>query len=416
MYPILEAVIIQFRLIYRVDFLKSPMLEAILCDQIISKRKMSMKKMNQALVAVGLFSMSSLLLADSGYKIYIDAGSSGSRIHLFQYETVNNGMPVITEIFSEDVKPGVSSFINTPQNAGASLKKLFDDVSNQLQSLNVSSPVPVNLFATAGMRLFPIDQQGPVYANIVNYIKTNYSLITPGDIETIPGKMEGLYGWLDVNYLAGNFQNHKPTLGTLDMGGASTQIVFETNDNTKPDDEISVNINGDAHHVWSKSFLGLGQDQARANMGNLENDAVCYPDNYPMTEAQVGHFNFSSCQADYTHVMNHLDVLPVTGQSFIAFSGAYYAYSFFEVDKTPDQATVESKIQNVCSLNWDDLQKKYPTVPAAYLAAYCANGTYIDDLFYNQYHVQGAQLNVATQVNGKDIDWPLGAVLYSLVK
>lgn len=356
--------------------------------------------------------------SEVGYKIYIDAGSSGSRIHLFQYETVNNGVPNITEVFSENVKPGISSFINNPQNAGASLKKLFDDVSNQLQLLNVSAahPVSVNLFATAGMRLFPIDQQSPVYANIVNYIKTNYSLITPGDIETIPGKMEGLYGWLDVNYLAGNFQNHKPTLGTLDMGGASTQIVFETHDATQIDDEVSVNINGDSHRVWSKSFLGLGQDQARASMGNLNNDDACYPENYPMAEMQTGHFNFSSCKTNYTHVINHLDVLPVADQAFIAFSGAYYAYNFFGVDQTPDQATVENKIQTVCGQSWDQLQKTYPTVPAAYLAAYCANGTYIDDLFYNQYHLQGTQLKVSTQVNGKDIDWPLGAVLYSLVK
>jgi Golgi nucleoside diphosphatase len=169
---------------------------------------------------------------NKNYTIFIDAGSSGSRLHIFEYEK-SLPLPMIKDVFSESIKPGLSEYAAHPESAGQSLKKILDDANQFLLEKKINPHfIRVHLFATAGMRLLPEDKQQAIYRNVTNFIQNNYDFNTP-DIRTISGKMEGVYSWLDVNYLLGNFQNNRTTTGTIDMGGASTQITFATNDLSK---------------------------------------------------------------------------------------------------------------------------------------------------------------------------------------
>ena len=111
----------------------------------------------------------------------------------------------------------------------------------------------INLLATAGMRLLPEEKQQAIYSSIKSFLKNNYQFPV-GEIKTISGKMEALYGWLDINYLLGNFKNHQATIGSIDMGGASTEIAFATEDESRPEDEIKIDINDKHYIVFSKSF------------------------------------------------------------------------------------------------------------------------------------------------------------------
>ena len=376
-----------------------------------------MKKCLSFLVAIILLSISSYSFAvDERYIIFVDAGSTGSRLHLFQYEE-SKTVPEIKDIFSENVKPGLSSFVDHPKDAGASLKTILDDAAKHLQQNGVDvHNVQINVFATAGMRLLPTDKQKAIYDNITNYLKTNYQF-SVGSIQTISGVMEGLYGWLNVNYLLNNFQAHHATSGSIDMGGASTQIAFETNDTTKSNNEMTLRINNQDYHVFSTSFLGLGQDQALAAMNTDSSSANCYPLNYA-SNGGSGHFNLTSCSALYAGIIAKKRVVeqvaPTTNQSFIAYSGIYYAYHFLNTDSTPDQAAVESHIQTVCNESWDQLQIDYPH--DKYLSTYCANAAYQDQLLYSAYQLHNGQLKVVTQLNQKDIDWTLGAAFYRLTQ
>lgn len=361
----------------------------------------------------GIFSLfSSIVFAnDFQYGIIVDAGSSGSRIHVYQYD--DKELPEIKDIFTESTKPGLSSFASNPQAAGASLKKLFDDATAQLQNKQVDlSKVSVNVLGTAGMRLLSVNIQQAIYASVTQYLKSHYSF-SVNDIHTISGQMEGLFGWLDANYLENTFQNHTRTYGVIDMGGASTEIAFATDDLSKPDDEISLKIAGKEYTVFSKSFLGMGQDQAREAINKEVTSNSCYPINFPR-DGSTGNFNFVACGSLFNEFIKkyHISeqILPLANQKFIAYSGVYYTFSFFEVDKQAEQKVVEKHILNVCGQTWEQLQKNYPQVPEKYLSSYCASGIYLDDLLFGTYQLQGSQLSV------KDVDWTLGAMLYRVIK
>jgi len=371
--------------------------------------------MKNHLVSLAIVSMvlATSAFADN-YKIIIDAGSTGSRLHLFQYQAEEKGVPVIKDIFSENVKPGLSSYKDKPKEAGNGLKILLNHVAEQLHNKQINPhDIEVNVLATAGMRLLDPAVQKQIYDNVKETVAADFKV---GRVETIPGKEEALYGWLDINYLAKNFQNHTPTMGSIDMGGASTQIAFVTQETNKADDILSVTLDGVKYNVFGKSFLGLGQDQARDKI-NLQKEAgSCYPTGY--SSSVIGEFNFATCGSLFADLIekNHVSeqILPLGKQTFYAFSGAYYTYKFLEADQTPDQADVEKRILSICSKSWDQLTRDYPT--EKYLSTYCANAIYMGKLFYNTYQIGNAQLSVVGKVNGQDIDWTMGAMLYSLVQ
>jgi hypothetical protein len=358
------------------------------------------------------------------YTIVVDAGSSGSRLHIFQYDTAydkTSSVPVIQDIFSESVKPGLSSYANNPDAAGASLKKLLDDAIAQLNSQGVHDlqSVSVNVLGTAGMRLLPDAQQTAIYQSVTSEVTQEG--FHAGSIQTITGQNEGVYGWLDVNYLMQRFQTHDP-VGAIDLGGASTQITFKTNDTTRPADEVKMTLAGQTYTVFSKSFLGLGGDQARDTMNTKSLAKTCYPSGYVFNKIDEGYFNFEACSTLYSAIIDDHDVknqiapLDYHTQQFVAFSGVYYAFNFFDVAKRPEKNGVESRIKDICGRTWSELQKKYPTEPEKFLSTYCAGGTYIDALLYNTYQLQGSQLTVTNSIDQHDIDWTLGWVLYSLIK
>lgn len=374
-----------------------------------------MKKYLKEIIGMSFFLLSaSVFASNDAYVIFVDAGSSGSRLHLFDYNKTQS-IPDINDIFSESTKPGLSSFAAHPDQAGASLQKLLDDTMQFLQKESIDPKnISVNVLGTGGMRLLPMKTQKAIYASVANYIQ-KHTVFSVSDVETISGKKEGLYGWLDVNYLLGNFQQNKPTVGSIDMGGASTQIAFETHDPKWLKDEISFDLGQQHYTVFSKSFLGLGQDQARLAMNADVNAMTCYPLNDPFSKKESGDFNFTPCSTVYHQVIQQHTVqksIPsLQGKSFIAYSGMYYTYHFFNADKTPNAAYLLAQMTNVCGESWEELQKNYPKVPLQYLSSYCANGVYSYALMYDTYQLQGTQLTVLDQLNYQDIDWPLGAVV-----
>ena len=369
-----------------------------------------MRKIKILIYSLPLFLFSLPIYAH--YAIYIDAGSSGSRVYLYQYENTKQFITIHT-VFSKKTTPGLSSFQRNPENANTSIKELLDSVTEVLKNDVNLHAIPISILSTGGMRLLTVKDQNKIYTSLKNFIKENYPF-TIREIKTISGEKEGLFGWLTINYLTKTFQRGQPTFGSIDMGDASTQITFakEDSDPKKNDIFVALKINKKIFYVISKSFLGLGLREAR------QTSASCYPKNYIIKEKLVGNFNFKNCSNSYLQLIDHYkistEIHTPKKMQFIAYSGIYYPLHFFSVGNHPEKHIIDHAIQTFCATPWHELEKTY-SQETTYLPYYCSDATYISNLLFNGYQLSGQQLLVTQEINGNKVAWPLGALLYKLV-
>jgi apyrase len=70
------------------------------------------------------------------YCIVFDAGSTGSRIHVYKFKATDSGLQLISDTFDQ-LKPGLSSYADDPAKAAESLTplmaKAFETVPKELQ-------------------------------------------------------------------------------------------------------------------------------------------------------------------------------------------------------------------------------------------------------------------------------------------
>lgn len=239
------------------------------------------------------------------YGIVIDAGSSGSRIHIYQWDSPQHvlnskgqeeadkdgsqiallqSVPQIRQDknWTHKISPGLSSFRDKPNKAYSKHIKQLLEFAKDVIPANKVSETPVFIQATAGMRLLPQRKQELILQELCKSIRSDTNFLLKdcsSQIQIIDGETEGLYGWLSLNYLLGNFDNfdpkyaQHPSSGFMDMGGASTQLAFMPSD----PEEIArhkkymhtiylKNVNGDTQEwdVFVSTWLGFGANRARS--------------------------------------------------------------------------------------------------------------------------------------------------------
>lgn len=229
------------------------------------------------------------------YLVIIDAGSSGSRVHIYNYpdlkqiQAQSKSTSLLPEISKNDhkwfkkEKPGMSAYNGkSSKNFENNYLKPLLSYAQQIVPQSQHYRTPIFLHATAGLRVLkPSDSQ-----NLLNksckYFKKHSEFLIP-DCETsitmIDGEIEGIFGWLSVNYLTGGLQNPNEhqhgkdhfTYGFLDMGGASTQVTFvpnateieRTRQNLYTVNLPSINGENDmSFQVSSNTYLRLGVNEA----------------------------------------------------------------------------------------------------------------------------------------------------------
>jgi len=222
------------------------------------------------------------------YALMIDAGSTGSRIHIYKFNNCGPSTAYEYEVF-KNRQPGLSSYKSNPRQAAESLDELMDEAVKVVpKSLRKCTPVAVK--ATAGLRLLGEKQSKDILDAVANRLREKYEfhLRSTEDVAILDGKDEGVFAWITANYLlhtigsssaTGNqrMPEKKPTFAVLDLGGASTQIVFEpVFDDQQPDSMLKegehkydLTFGGEKRVLYQHSYLGYGLKQAREHVHKL---------------------------------------------------------------------------------------------------------------------------------------------------
>nr|XP_006638905.1 PREDICTED: ectonucleoside triphosphate diphosphohydrolase 6 [Lepisosteus oculatus]XP_015218261.1 PREDICTED: ectonucleoside triphosphate diphosphohydrolase 6 [Lepisosteus oculatus] len=210
------------------------------------------------------------------YGIMFDAGSTGTRIHVFQFVQEVNEAPKLAHETFRAIKPGLSAYADDPDKCTAGLQELLEVAKSSVPCVLWKS-TPLALKATAGLRLLPGEKATNLLDKVRETFKASPFLTGEDSVSIMDGIHEGISAWITVNFLIGSFHNpEKRTVGMLDLGGGSTQITFSPRDEktiqTSPVGYItSFQMFNSTYTLYSHSYLGLGLMSARlAILGGTE--------------------------------------------------------------------------------------------------------------------------------------------------
>ncbi|XP_062938641.1 ectonucleoside triphosphate diphosphohydrolase 2 isoform X1 [Cynocephalus volans] len=403
------------------------------------------------------------------YGIVLDAGSSHTSMFVYKWPAdKENDTGIVGQHSSCNVRGGgISSYADNPSGAGQSLVECLEQALRDVP-IERHAGTPLYLGATAGMRLLNLTSP-EASANVlaaVTQTLTQYPFDFRG-ARILSGQDEGVFGWVTANYLLESFIKYgwvgrwfrpkKGTLGAMDLGGASTQITFETASAAEDQaNEVQLQLYGQHYRVYTHSFLCYGRDQVlqRLLASALQTHGFhpCWPRGYstqvllqdvyrsPCTAAQrpqtfnssarvslsgssspnlcqdliSGLFSFSSCHFSRCS-FNGVFQPPVAG-NFIAFSAFFYTVDFLRTVMGLPVATLqqlEAAAVTVCSQTWDELQARAPEQRAR-LADYCAGAMFVQQLLSRGYGFDERTFRGVTfQKKAADtaVGWALGYML-----
>ncbi|KAF2718909.1 hypothetical protein K431DRAFT_287233 [Polychaeton citri CBS 116435] len=253
------------------------------------------------------------------YALMIDAGSTGSRIHVYRFNNCGPTPELEDEIFKmTEKKPppgsGLSSYDGDAEGAAKSLDVLLQvAVENVPDKLKACTPVAVK--ATAGLRKLGEEKSKAILAAVRYRLENVYPFPVVSDekggVEVMDGKDEGVYAWITTNYLLGKIggPDKTPSAAIFDLGGGSTQIVFEPTFKLAPDGGMPekmkegdhkylLSFGGRDFELYQHSYLGYGLMEARNNLHKIIVQGM--HDNNPDSTAWVSKPVINPCFAPGT--------------------------------------------------------------------------------------------------------------------
>ncbi|EPS65035.1 apyrase-like protein, partial [Genlisea aurea] len=260
------------------------------------------------------------------YAVVFDAGSSGSRVHVFSFNRKLDLVPMgqdlelfvqvslmassalflyftspfdnegnglcpfcrlecrivfppfyIFRCFVLQRKPGLSGYAKDPEAAANSLSELLEQ-AEAVVPLELQSMTPVKVGATAGLRQLEGDTSDRILHEVRQFLKTKSKLKSQAEwVTVLDGNQEGAYQWVTINYLLGNLgKKYSESVGVVDLGGGSVQMAYAISDSDAAkapklsgEGESYVQrmiLKGTTYNLYVHSYLHYGLLAARAEI------------------------------------------------------------------------------------------------------------------------------------------------------
>uniref|UniRef100_A0A7S1TM44 Apyrase n=1 Tax=Erythrolobus australicus TaxID=1077150 RepID=A0A7S1TM44_9RHOD len=390
------------------------------------------------------------------FGLMIDAGSTGSRMHTFKFLRRNGKMELLNEDFLP-IKPGLSSYKDEPEKAGASLRPLLERSKN-LVPPHLRASTPVYLRATAGLRMTGEETAEKILASARRELKSSGFMVRDKWVSILGGNDEGIYSWITVNYLLS--KQATSTVGTLEMGGGSAQIAFVPSALSdaasvgksgspagceEPPAEV-VEFMGENLRLYTTSHLGYGIKKAKATMMEHFKDAgladanpclsrgpqkVTVPFSSGEPLAMTGAGDFTACELEIDRIMGKDAGVCKCGVCTYGAKGQphaikeYVAIAFY-VERTVDIGMkspislreLRAKGKEVCAMDVDEVAQKYPNVPNGAGTDLCFDLSFIHSHLHLGNGIpqddDSVLIHVVNKINGVELGWSLGAMFHEL--
>ncbi|XP_019182025.1 PREDICTED: probable apyrase 7 isoform X2 [Ipomoea nil] len=160
-------------------------------------------------------------------------------------------------------EPGLAMFVGNASGLRASLKPLIRGAEKWVPS-GKRGVTPIFVLATAGMRRLPIEDASRVMEGVVGIVKEHGFFYRKDFIRVLSGREEAYYGWVALNYkmrMLGNTSGSH-TLGLLDLGGSSLQVVTEIDEFREDEHVFRSRIGSVEHKLLAYSLQAFGFNEA----------------------------------------------------------------------------------------------------------------------------------------------------------
>nr|XP_033808427.1 ectonucleoside triphosphate diphosphohydrolase 5 isoform X4 [Geotrypetes seraphini] len=342
---------------------------------------------------------------ESVYGIMFDAGSTGTRIHIYSFtQKYSDQLPELEREIFESVKPGLSAYADLPEQGAETIRGLLEVAKNAVPSSHWRK-TPVVLKATAGLRLLPEKKALALLSEVKDILEESPFLVPDNSVSIMNGTYEGILAWITVNFLTGQlYSQSKQTVGILDLGGASTQITFlpqseETLEQSPLDFITSFKMFHTTYKLYTHSYLGLGLKAARlATLGAL---------------GTGGESGFKSCYAEVLRVvagkLHRVDEMK---------ESTFYAFSYY-YDRAADTNLIDYDTGGILEVR--DFERKAIEV-CDHMEGFtssspflCMDLSYITALLKEGFGFKmTTPLQLTKKVNNVETGWSLGATFLVL--
>ncbi|CAM8884374.1 unnamed protein product [Rhodiola kirilowii] len=419
------------------------------------------------LVALSVFAYL-IVAARSGrimkFRIVIDGGSTGTRIHVLRYEVVG-GKALFDfkggkALWSLRVNPGLSSYAEEPSGAEESLGELIEFGKGRVPRGSWSS-TEIRLLATAGMRLLDLKEQEEILDSCRKVLRQSGFMFQDNWASVISGSDEGKYAWVVANYAMGSLGGDPmETTGIIELGGASAQVTFVAREPVPSEFSHSLQFGNYSYNLYSHSFLHFGQNVAHDSLresllsGDLnsvtestQNNTLidpCTPKGYShdqvlsnlapgsLSEEKIpanslqAEGDFIQCRSAalaflqkgndkclYQHCQLGSSFVPKLHGKFLATENFFFTSKFFRLSPRAKLSDLMRAGEQYCREDWVDLKKKYHPHEDEDLLRYCFSSAYIVALLNDGLGIalDDGRISFTNNVRDIPLDWALGAFI-----